>query len=1347
MLQSFRRTVVVYFCFFLVSAELVFAQTGQISGHVSDIQGAVVTGAAVRVIAKDATLSLSGSTDAEGAYKMPLLPAGVYQVIVESEGFKPFVSKPLHLNAGQAQILDVTLSVASSNTSISVSTGGISTIETSNAELSGTISEQEVRSFGLNGRVAMQLIALTPGVSNQTGQDEGKTGVAGSAKYSVNGGRVQYNIFEVDGTDVLNNAINASRGGNTFVVNPSVDAIAEMKVLTSNYGAMYGRTASGIVQITTKSGTQDFHGNLYEFLRNEAFNARNYFDETKSAPLYRRQDFGGTIGGPLYIPNRYNIKKDKTYFFFSEEARLEKTPVQYNQGVPSLAERSGDFNDVCPSSEVLAGSATTATDANGNTIPLKSAYPDCPIASTDVVNPSNYDQFQYPFSSTSTATNILPVDPTSKALLATGLLPKPNAVTGCNSTASSATNPSCYVASVSPDTYFREELFRIDHNLTPSQLLGFRYIHDTWNTTVLTPQWGMILNSFPTVRNYIDGPGLSLMGSLAGNLGHGFQNRLTVGYVAEHITLTTKAGPGVQLDRTSFDNDPAASQLGQMGSFFSGNGDKLPGLVFKGTNQAYGGKGFSIDTGYAPWSTVNPTYSISDDVARLMGRHSLQFGVQLTYAQQNEQGAANGLNSGDVQGVLSFNDIGSPASPLGSAINCTHCTAGFDTTNAFANFLGDQIYGYQQDSAAHKYYNRYQSAEPYLQDNWRISPRLTLNLGFRAGLFGSWYNAKGTAYNWVPSAFSPSLAGEVFPDPYYGYLINSGSMKAVSLDVNNVDPHLINGMVRCGSAGVPKSCMSSHVFNPMPRIGFAWDIFGDGKTSVRGGYGIFYEHGTSYESNSGSLTGSAPETLSESVMAPSSYQCLGGYNSKGGACYSSQYDPISLSAAISGPVAYPLNVTSIPTKAVYPYSQQWSLSFEHELPNRLFASLAYVGSKGTHLTAVRDLNQVKPVDGSNNPYKAKQPMNWLTDCSSGTFSIHTAGASGGVVVGPGSAAWDNMSVACYGAPNFGTPLYPSLFRPLPTMGSIMSVANTGDSRYNAFQLSVRRSAAPLVLGIAYTYSHSIDDSSDRSDANFVNSYDLSMNKASSSFDIRHNAVISYVYDLPLRKALQNILSNVNSNPDSEAHLAHREPTSYLASRTASLLLDNWQLSGITLYQTGTPFSIINGGSTSGIAVSDNAGVANYYGTGSYADCVSPGYASSAMNRYAANTVGPLLQNPAAYVAPQGLTFGNCGRNSANNPSRLNFNMSALKHFKLTSKGELELRAEAFNVFNHTQFRIYDPAHPGSTGNNIIGCYGGASTGYSAAGGGGQDCSTGISFLHPIDAHDPRIMQFGAKLSF
>jgi hypothetical protein len=1409
---------------FLLSSLFAIAQNGRISGQVTDPQGKAIVGASVQVVNPEGSFTRDTKTDASGSYTIADLPPGAYLVVVTADGFEIAATNPqtpLMLAAGQTLTYNqqvTTLKVES--TTVNVNAGGEHGIELETATISGTISNEKVIEAPLNGRSLLSLATTTPGVSDQSGQDEKKVGVAGSAKSSVNGGRVEYNTFVVDGSDVLNAGINASRGqGLPLIVYPSIDAIQDIQVLTSNYGAMYGKTASGSVLVTTKSGTGQFHGNMYGFIRNEMFNARNYFDAPGRQPLYRRQDYGGTIGGPLYIPNRYNTGKDKTFFFFSEELRLEKTPVAYNQAVPTVAERSGDFSDVCPPGAINGGNYKTT------------GYPDCPIVSPD--NSGNI----YGFNSAHADVNY-----DAAAMLNTNIIPLPNSTTGCNTT-----NPTsaarCYVASVSPATYWREELFRIDHNLTTKQQLSFRYIHDAWNTTTLTPQWGVVRNSFPTVENKLIGPGLDMVVNLTQQLPHGFLNRVTLAYSAAHISLTPEPGLGVTtlarpaiLDDASAGNINAsnnpyaapgattisgtscsvvtggtptppgsgsAQQLTEcpMGYIFPSSnnfGNKMPGLIFQGNNGAYGGHGFNVDTGYAPWSMANPTYLIRDDVSKTLGKHTIQFGVEATLAQQNELSAANGANSGDVQGLLTFSNQQSKNS----------------SNNAFADFLAGPgivpvvqippgsnngltpewggattaIKSFQQDSGQGRYYNRYRLAELYAQDDWHATSRLMLNIGFRASFFGAWYNAKNTAYNWEPQAYNQSMGASIHVDANNGFLVQNLTGSPVP-PTQALNTSVTNGLVQCGINGVPDSCMKNHLFNPAPRIGLAWDPFGNGRTSIRAGYGLFWEHGTSYEANTGSLIGGAPLILSETQSNPGPLRDLnistplrdtssssvngGGYNVIGFSCQQGARqctDSNGNFTHYSNGVTFPLNVTSIPTKAVYPYTQQWSFSIQRELNKGLMGSVAYVGTKGTHLTAERDLNQLQPLSASLNPFPAGQPITngiCAAGAVNGTFPVvdptaETVTSSPGI--GPTQPGYLNMEVACTGFPGFvypnsyngtaGSPIALSAdtIRPYPGLSNILSVDNIANSNYNALQATLRRAQGALTLGVAYTYSHSLDEASDRASANFADSLNLKSNYASSDFDQRQLLSIDYIYDLPLIRLLDRFTHFSNDEEPAPVGSEPVQPSKaapdWQSQQWVKMLLDHWQLSGITAYQTGTPFSIVNAGSATNVGAADNAGVGDALGIGSFADRVGNPRGIKPTVAGGGSNIGPLLLNPAAFAAPRGLTFGNSGRNSVNNPSRTNFNMSLLKHFSVRGENNLEFRAEVFNLFNHTQFRIYDPTHPGNTGNNIVNCYGDITTGYSAgATTGATNCVAGNSFLHPVDAHDSRIMQFGLKMAF
>jgi len=1119
-----------------------WAQEGSITGSVRDASGASVPNATVTITSNQQGFVRTASTNGSGDYLVPGLVAGTYSVVVKAQGFQQFVVKDLVLRVAEKARVDAALALGQTSTEVTVAGANVAQVQTETAELSGTITNKQIDQLVLNGRNFTQLVTLIPGVSNQTGQDEGSVGITGSVAFSVNGGRTEYNNWELDGGDNMDNGSNGSL--NTY---PNVDAVAEVKVLTSNYGAQYGRNGSATIETITKSGTRDFHGDLFEFLRNEDFNARNFFQSER--PEYKKHDYGYTIGGPAFIPNLYNTGKDKTFFFFSEEWRKENVPGQtFNQQVPSAAERSGDFSDLCP------GASCPTIPGSGGT-----PYPG----------------------------NKVPVTPQAQTLLP--LIPEANRGAFFNAAPSQQTN-------------FREELVRVDQNFSDKQRFFFRFIHDSWNTAVATPLWAD--GSFPTAGTNFVGPGVSMVANLTSTVSPTLLNEFVFSYTTDHISLT------------SIGNVARPSDFDMPGIFDNGFRGLLPNVSIINT-AAYNG-GFVAGTGYFPWHNSNPTFTYKDNLTKILGKHTLLFGASFIAAQKNEDSSLYQY----AQGYLTFNGTNSNS-----------------TGNGFADFLTGNISSFEQSNALPKYYERYKIVEPYIQDDWHVSKKLTLNLGLRLSLFGTYRDKYKLAYNWDPRAYDPS---SIVYDP----------------SSDTVGGNRFSGMVQCGAAGTPRGCMTGHLFNPAPRLGFAYDPIGDGKTSIRGGYGIFFEHSNGNEGNTESLEGSPPLVQDVTVFNIPNYTSI----SSGTATYG------------------PLNVTAIPTKAVWPYVQQWNVSVQRQLPSNTVLTVAYAGSKGTHLADRRDINQIYPISGGSNPYAFGQVIS-SGDCDGGT-------ANGNPISG---AALNNLNVACGSSPN--------PFRPYTGYGSIILREFEANSSYNSLQVSARRYVGHLQLSAAYTWSHSIDDSSDGGDTNFVNSYNLEATRSSSNFDQRHLFNMSYVYDLPFF---------------TKPGLLHT-------------LLGAWSWSGIVTYQTGTPFSLTNG------AFGDNAGVGNGTGTGSFLDVVGDPHSTPAQKE-TDGVQGPLLFNPAAYAEPTGLTFGNSGRNSLNNPARTNFDMGLFKRFPVKSDFRaFEFRAEAFNVFNHTQWNGV---------NAEASCYGGANN--SA---GFVDCITAQSFLHPSGAHNPRILQLSLKFLF
>ncbi len=1156
-----------------VTAIALSQDTGQITGTVRDSSGANLPNAQVTVTNAATGDKRTTTTNSSGEYLAAGLTPGTYDLEVTAPGFKAYVAKGIILRVAQKARADANLVVGSVKTEVTVQGEGITGVETQSSEVAGTVTAKELTQLNLNGRNFTQLITLVPGVTNQTGLDEGLVGLNGNVEYSVNGGRVEYNNWELDGGDNLDNGSNV-----TLNVYPSLDAIQEVRVLTSNYGAQYGRSGSGTVEVETKSGTSRFHGDVYEFVRNDIFNARNYFDPPGSVPPYKKNDFGYTFGGPVYLPGHYNTDKTKTFFFWSQEWRRERVPGQtFNQQVPSLAQRSGNFNDVCQSSPS-----------------------DCPV------NPATGSPFPG---------NIVPINPNGAALLA--LIPAPNGTSN---------GFPAFVGSPNQPTNWRQELFRIDHNINSKLRAMFRYAHDSYDS--FSPQLLFASNAFPTLQTHINGPGVGMVARLTAVPSTTLVNEFVASYTTDHLILS----PAGVFQR------PASMTM--TGLFNNGFAGMLPGIQLVG-GAAYGG-GFTEDTGgYQPtvWRNSNPVYTLRDNVSKIIGRHNLQFGGYLVIAQKNEP------NVSDVQGFLTF-DTSSPLT----------------TGNAFADLLMGNIAAFQQTNQEIKYYNRYKIFEPYFQDDWHITPRLTLNLGLRMSLFGTYRDVSKRSFNWQANAYNPANAPKIDVD-------GSITGQAGALIPNSGNP--FDGLVQCGSPGVPPGCMKGHLFNPAPRVGFAYDLTGKGKTSLRGAYGIFWEHTNGNEANSESLEGTAPLVQTQTQFNIAGYTNIGG-------------------AAAGTPLSFPLVVNSIEVQVHWPYVQQWHLDLQHEVARNTVATVSYVGSKGTHLNLQRNLNQVPTLPLSQNPYGPGQSIN-PNDCGASVIN--------GVPV-TGQLA-NNLAVACGASPD--------PFRPFQGFGSIIFLSNAASSTYNAFQASLRRTVGTLQLSVAYTWSHAIDNASDRYDSSFVDT--TNPQRASSALDQRHVLNISYVYDLPFFRTGGGIAQKV---------------------------LGGWQWSGITSVQTGTPFSVF----TAVNGFNDNAGVGNaltFSSPQSFPDVVGNPNA----NIPATTTPGepPLIYNPGAFAAPRGLTFGDAGRNIQRNPRRTNFDMALYKHIKATERATVEFRSEAFNIFNHTQWEPNFAGGVPSALNNTVSCVGANNVA------GTPDCLATDNFLRPVSAHRGRTLQFGLKLLF
>ena len=845
MTKNFWTVLLVTLCLTVPMAAQKY--TGTIHGVVTDSAGAVIRDADVTILNQQTGQKRAVKTSDGGEYAATDLDPGTYQVSVKAANFKEFVTKGVQLNTASNTTVNALLSVGSISEQVTVEANGVQ-VETGSGSVGNVVEGREVRELPLNGRSFTQLTQLMPGVSASADFDAKDKGITNAIDFSVNGNGTTSNLFLVDG--VNNNDVGAQRN---LLIFPSIDAIAEFKILRNSYPPEYGQASGAIISIITRSGTNAFHGGAFYAGRNDALNATDFFNTLnhQSKDALRRNDWGYTIGGPLV--------KDKLFFFWEQEWNHEQRGLIRQAQVPTQAERNGDFSQLqpfgCENAPQNHTGAGPATFTNINQVPSGG------------------------------------VSPAGQLVLQ--LYPLPNisqSAGNCNNWASSPISP----------IRWREENIRGDYNLTPTLKVFARYTHDTWSNNF--PQlsslglWGDDI--FPAVESSWAQPAKQATIKLTKLIGNNQVNDFQVSYAGNRLNSTrggTNPGLNDQIVAAIPPDFPIADKS---------RGADIGHPIFWGGigSGAQGGGAGNLWT-QAPWHNYEQLLILKDDFSRVQGSHSFKVGFLVTNNQKTDEGqsASSGEN-------VAFWGPAGFASPGGS-----------DTGNGVFNILWNQIQWGGAENQGNPYAReRFHDIEFYYGDTWKANRRLTVEYGFRWSFLRRPYNANDAIANFVPSTFNPALGG----DPCNGLVVpksQAGACKAHGFN---------GGTVYNGNNALQPN--NNHTISP--RVGLAWDVFGNGKTAVRAGAGQFFlrERIGAYDQP---LALNPPFNL----LAPSLVRPLD--------------TPVAVAA--SGQPTAALDLTD-----KVPNSWQWNLTVERELAPNTKLEVAYVGNQATHLFQHNEANPV-----------------------------------------------------------------------------------------------------------------------------------------------------------------------------------------------------------------------------------------------------------------------------------------------------------------------------------------------------------------------------------------------------